>query len=157
MPECSILLRSISSVLSRVLVSGLWNLVMIISSCTLLWILCPLKNQSTSSGACRTPVALHESRMASPWSTNSAPDKVIAETRTETQAQLPLCSIRLLFCLITCNTWRMCSPHASNKINLFYLQSATKHISHLITSMNYKYMLYQNICVPNELDHTYIK
>lgn len=78
-PECFILLLSISRVLIRVFVSGLWNFVMIISSWTLLWILSPWKNQSTSSGAWRTPVALQDRRIASPWSTNSAPDSVRAE------------------------------------------------------------------------------
>lgn len=80
-PECFILLLSISRVLIRVFVSGLWNFVMIISSWTLLWILSPWKNQSTSSGACSTPVALQDRRIASPWSTNSAPDSVRAEIR----------------------------------------------------------------------------
>lgn len=80
-PECFILLLSISRVLIRVFVSGLWNFVMIISSWTLLWILSPWKNQSTSSGAWSTPVALQDRRIASPWSTNSAPDSVRAEIR----------------------------------------------------------------------------
>ena len=134
MPECPILLRSISSVLSSDFVSGLKNLVMIISSCTLLWIRCPLKNQSTSSGGYGSLVALHKSRMAPPSPTNSVPDKSMAETRTRTHVHgRPLYRIKLMVFLITYNTWSMYFHHVTNKIHLFYLQRATKHISHLIT------------------------